>query len=267
LAVYETALRTVAPAVDGGQDQFSTNVVRLENYVDHADARGTVIVGSSLAARLPLDTLPPHWTNLSLAGDSALTGLEVIAASQDAPQRVLVEINFLDRGSATSTVKDVVGWPQPLLRRLFWSYRTAYRPMNLVVAGVSWLVKQRRHAPRQEAPPPDFHGLLAMQQKDFAKQPGAALVPDLAELRSLVAKLKRNGTQVAFFEMPMDRSLMNTPREIALRQAISKQFAGFCFFSLDRGQGWQTGDGLHLLRQDAVKAADALYNAQCAKNR
>jgi hypothetical protein len=266
LAMYEGFLRVAAPQVDQGQDQFATNTIRLENYVDHPEMRGTVLVGSSLSARIPDAALPRGWTNLSLAGGSALTGLEIVANAARAPKVVLVEINFLDRTSDRKAVSRATGWPDTTLRRLFWFYRTAYRPMNLLVSSVARWVKAHRARAKVETAPPDFQGLLSQQKRDFASLPAkAALDIGVSRLRRLVHVLEAKGTKVAFYEMPTDASLMETPRERAMRIAVRSAMGPpqYCWLVLDRGEAWKTGDGLHLLYQDAVRAARRMARSRC----
>lgn len=269
LGLYEGGLRMTSPSLDSGQDQFTTNVIRLENYVDHPEGRGTVIVGSSLAARIPEELLPPDWRNLSLAGDSALTGLEVVANVPQPPKRVLVEINLLDRSGDSTMIQHAVAWPQPQLRQLFWFYRTAYRPMNLLVSTVSKFVKGRHRGSEIQSKPPNFQGLLAAQAQDFAKPPNTALAVNLEHLSRLVTRLRARGAKVAFFEMPIDHSLTDTPRANMMRSAVRKMFDDkhYCWLDLDNGENWQTGDGLHLLRQDGAKIAARIVAAQCESAR
>lgn len=266
LVIYEGALRLIAPDIEQGQDQFASNTIRLENYVDKPVGGRTVIVGSSLSARLPQSALPSNWANLAVAGGSALTGLEIVASSPGVPRRVLIEINFLDRGFDPEAVNRVVGWPEPMLRQMFWFHRTAYRPMNLFVSLVAGWVKAHRVAPPIERAPSNFERLLALQQKDFAKAPGSGLVSDIADMRRLIIKLQARGTRVSFFEMPTDRRLVNTRRERTLRTEIRNAFApsSYCWLPLDHGEQWQTGDGLHLLRQDAVLIVERLVSTSCA---
>ena len=269
LGVYEGALRLTAPRIDLGQDQFTTNIIRLENYVDHPEVGGTVIVGSSLAARIPGESLGSGLENLSQAGGSALTGLEVVAAVPHAPKYVLIEINVLDKGVEPAIAKQVLDWPEPQLRALFWFYRTAYRPINLLVKQVSTFVKKETRGPRTQRAPPNFKGLLAQRAHEFSKPPDNFLAPNIARMGDLIRMLQAKGTTVVFFEMPVDRSLVNAPHSRDVRHAVEAAFdrRHFCWLTLDHGEAWQTGDGIHLLRQDAASIGQRLINAPCIQSK
>src|SRR5690349_15530048 len=112
LAMYEAALRVTAPVVKQGADQFATNTIVLENYFDQSEVPNTVVVGSSLAERLPLAS-NGQWINLSLAGGDPLTGLEIIATSRKLPKRVMVEINVADKGDNPELLRKITNWPRP----------------------------------------------------------------------------------------------------------------------------------------------------------
>jgi hypothetical protein len=259
LIFYELVLRLLAPVVNKGQDQFTTNIIRLENYFDGRAHGNTVVIGSSLAARIPESALPAGWTNLSLAGDSALTGLEIVSSHNHLPKRVLIETNVLDRETNNDVVQKIKGFPRPFIRSVFWFERTAYAPVNIVVAEVE---KSRKGA--NEAAdniPPDFTGQLKMKQRSFAEPPSAELLAkNFATLKALVRQLKIRGTDVSFFEMPEDRSLMEL-QNFLVRRAMVRKFAseeGLCWNQIDRGEQWHTTDGEHLLSTDAMRAGRRL---------
>lgn len=133
LGTYEVALRMTAPHVDSGQDQFATNAIRLENYVDDAQSAEGVVLGSSLTARIPSDAWPRNWQVLSQSGGSAMTGLEVIVRTSPLPKRILIEINTLDSQKNADNIANAVDWSRRDIRKVLWLSRTAYRPANLLV--------------------------------------------------------------------------------------------------------------------------------------
>ena len=266
MVLYEGALRLTAPAMDQGEDIGTTNNIRLENYTDRVTAPDTVIVGSSLGGRMQVRMIPANWSNIALSGGSPLTGLEVVAAGPHHPRRVLIEINNLDRGDDPATFQRLLGWPQPLLRRIFWFYRSGYMPINLVFSQAESALARRRasHGGDAESPPANFEDLVAMQEQAYATPPDTS---HLAQVAALVRQLREGGIQVGFFEMPVDRRLVNSPRLTGLRRTLKILFnpGDYCWLPLDRGENWRTGDGEHLLLQDDAIVAHRLAAAQCAR--
>ena len=258
---YEVFLRTAQPGGDSGQDQFATNRIRLENYVDQNHAVDGVVVGSSLTARISIDAWPSGWRVLSQAGGSALTGLEVIDAVGAKPRAVLVEINTLDIEQRSGDAQSVVAPARRMLRQLLWFTRTANRPANLLVSAM----RQNKDVPAIERPLPDFSSQLGQHRLEYDKKPGPSLPQNLRQVKGMVDKLRREGVQVIFFEMPVDQSLQNLVRARRIRSASLSMFPphAYCWRAVGGVQKWSTMDGIHLLAQDGRKAASAILAAPC----
>ena len=221
LGTYEAALRMTAPQVDSGQDQFATNSIRLENYVDNAQSATGVVLGSSLTARVPSDAWPREWQVLSQSGGNALTGLEVIVRTTPLPKRILIEINTLDSQASADDVANAVDWTRRDIRKVLWLSRTAYRPANLLVWSQRPLI-----GPNFEGAAAGFAMLLAGQRKAYALPPDAWLAGNLRRVKEIVDFLKDKAVKVEFFEMPVDRELMQTPRAQIIRRATMSYFSG-----------------------------------------
>lgn len=262
LALYEGALRLAKPQVDEGADMGLTNAIRLENYAD-ATAPDTVIVGSSLAGRLQPRMLPDNWSNIALTGGSALTGLHVVAESPLVPRRVIVETNYLDRPSDAPTLHALNDWPRPMLRQLFWFTRTAYMPVNLVFSKVEDAVQRRRArgGGYAESAPANQADLTAALQPAYSQVPDLSHLPELA---ALVEQLTARGIEIDFVELPVETNLTKGRHLVLMQQRLKAMFASACWLRLDPGP-WHTGDGEHLLTQDAARAAKELATAPCTR--
>ena len=263
LGAYEAALRVTSPHVDTGQDPSATNTIRLENYVDNGESAAGVVVGSSLSARIPADAWPKEWQVLSQSGGSALIGLEVIAQTSPLPKNVLIEINALDIPVDTGEIANAVGWARRGLRKMLWFTRTAYRPGNLLV----WSQRPPGGA-IFERPAAGFALLLATKRKLYALPPDAGLAENLRRVQEITDRLKRENVEVAFFEMPVERQLVQTPRANAIRRATMSRFpdSTYCWISVDDGGTWRTIDGIHLVAQDARRAARRLATLPCDRH-
>jgi hypothetical protein len=262
LAAYEGFLRLAAPQVDQGADMGLTNAIRLENYAD-GGAPDTVLVGSSLAGRLQARMLPANWSNIALTGGSALTGLQLVAQSAITPRRVIIESNYLDRPSDAATLDALTDWPQPLLRHLFWFTRTAYMPLNLVFSEVEEAIQRRRaeKGTNVESAPANQADLTAALRPAYQSPPDFSRLPELA---ALVGRLQARGIEIGFVELPVEESLANTPHLVLMRQQLRAMFGSVCWLRLGGGP-WHTGDGEHLLTQDAARAARELAAAPCER--
>jgi hypothetical protein len=257
---YEAFLRIAKPQADIGQDQFATNRIRLENYVDRGAAADAVIVGSSLTARVSADAWPKGWQVLSQAGGNALAGLEVVDRAMPKPRRILIEINTLDTAYKMDDVNAVLGPVRRNTRRWLWFTRSANRPANLLV----WSLRPAGAGSGERAGA-GFGAQLGRWQRTYDQAPGVPLSSNLARARAIIDALRDAGVVVAFFEMPVDRSLANRARARQVRQSVAKVFPArtYCWLALDDGRPWHTIDGIHLTPGDGRRAASATGSAPC----
>src|SRR3954469_23579461 len=83
---YTLALKALPTKYKAGGkagSQAQVNTIRAQAYLYGSKTPRVVIVVSSIGARLR--DLPSDWTNLSFAGDSAFTGLEILRRSEKKP--------------------------------------------------------------------------------------------------------------------------------------------------------------------------------------
>jgi hypothetical protein len=264
IGVYAALVQFLPFAIEKGQNQGDTNMLRAETYLAHSYSE-TVLVGSSLTFRLPLPVLGPHIANLAMAGGAPATGLALIARAETRPKLVLVEVNLLTRGADRTAVTSLLRFPERQLRAGLRAFRTGYDPVNLTERGLQALFHKSDEDP---VPPPDaIRQLTADEQRTKSHPPDAtSLHQSLAETASLVATLEARGIRVGFFEMPIDPSLTDLPGEKDLRQAVMKKFpkSRFCWLNLSVPGGAHTLDGIHLTTNDAALIAGQLVRQSAA---
>ena len=191
---YEIFLRMANPQADVGQDQFATNRIRLENYVDRGSAADAVVVGSSLTARVPTDAWPKGWQILSQAGGNALVGLEVVGRAIPKPRRILIEINTLDTPYKMDDATNVLDPVRRNARQWLRFTRSANRPANLLV----WRLRPAG-AGSSEQPGAGFRTQLGQWQRSYNQGPGGQLSSNLVRARAIIDALRDRGVAVTFF--------------------------------------------------------------------
>jgi len=252
---YVGLVQIVPFSVDKGQNQQDTNLLRVEDYLFKSD-RDTVLTGSSLTFLLPPSLLGNGVANIAMSAQSAATGLALVALSQSKPNLVLVEINQLWLGVNSDLVESELRFPNWQLRSNLRAFRSGYDPANLFGRALQAVAKKEETA---WVPPPDeMRKLMAGEQREMATAPDREkLRRDLAQVASFVNMLQARGTKVGFYEMPIDNSLMNSPRETVLRQEVLRKFppGRFCWLKLSLPGGARTIDGVHLIAEDALSVA------------
>ncbi|VIO71102.1 hypothetical protein [Bradyrhizobium ivorense] len=227
----------------------------------------TVLVGSSLTFRLSEDYFQSDDVeNLSQAGGSPVTGLQVIAGAST-PRLVLVEANVLNR-----VVDDAI------LAKLKDRNSNIYRPVRSAAAYYETLM----HPPLEKAqvkakvdqliaqPPSDvINSSLVDQTLHEAETmpPAEAVRRGLSDIQKYKAQLESRGAKVLLFHMPYSPRFETTPFAVASTQMAAEAFpdaASWFTIDVDRSQ-LRWSDGVHLDARSAAMVARAI-EAATAKN-
>ena len=237
------------------QSQWQDNRYAIETYLRDSKTAITqhavVLVGSSLTKRLIFEEDSRCVFNLAFNGDSALTGLSVIANSYKPPRVAFVEINVPSLGHNQELIAQSSG----LLTQLSAVFHIENMPMNLAT---SYLYSSRnRDADRDviEVTEPVRLNAIAHQVPRYKNTlPSGILNKNMSEFDRLVRVIESKGTRVIFFEMPIFQDLEYSPRAVQTREAFHGTFPNHEFLTyqdLAKGETIKTSDGLHLLRNEA----------------
>lgn len=241
---YSVFIAAVPPSRAGVTvSQEALNRQTVERYRYRIDAP-VVIVGSSLAARFASAGDTACIYDLSIAGGSALTGLEIISQKHMKPRRVLVETNLLDRQLDTRFA-ELPLWYREYLP-LTWVENS---PVNRLLTFIAEL-RSMGGGERAASTHAELAAPLRLQQAAYDKPvPGTTLSQALGELRKRLAALRRAGVEPILFEMPVHPSLVERLRARQMRAAVKQAFPDMRFVtsaSLADGIAVRTTDGVHL---------------------
>ncbi len=287
----------IPPQLNRPESQWAANIVAAEGWLYRSDTPPVVIVGSSMARRLTPDLFAEgSMANLSFSGKSVFDGLTVLARSGKTPKLVLVETNLLtrpaDRDFTDALFTPVVGD----LKAAVPALRDSYRPFtqlqrialitrDMVHKGVRAMKRtvKRMIAPMREnrgvatahartaRPPrpakaetaahPLFERMLQRQVATHAEIPTEAATRQAVEaLKTLVDRVRANGSTVVLFEMPMHPQLCDSPRRNHMRAALAAAMPQPRYPRLPRPDctPYHTADGIHLERPEARRFAAQL---------
>jgi hypothetical protein len=259
-----------------GQNQWQDNVIKAQNYI-YAKSQNNlkVVVGSSLSSRLVMDSLPANYCNLAFGGQSLFDGLKIIEKVNSKPLAVYIETNFLANESddkfiealfvpVVSSIKKEINFlhernqPVTFFGNSF-SSKFGTRVLD-PFAGQFFnpIVNKFKFGKKKKVESKEnfYNSLVKQHLKDFSLSfPETGLRSKLATLKALVSKLLIDGTDVVFFEMPMDKSLENTNRLITFRKLLKEYFPedSFAYIPKPVYADYETTDGLHLSYQEALK--------------
>lgn len=252
---YSGFVAAVPPARVGvtvSQEALNRQTVERYRYRVNTTA---VIVGSSLAAQFATASNLPCVYDLSIAGGSPLTGLEVIGQKSAQPRIVLVEINLFDRPVDQRFVESPLWFRQYL--PITWVENSPVSRTLTFIAGLRGTqAKSRPVSDAMLAAP------LRLQQAAYDEplSDGSAR-QSVAALRARLDVLIRKGVRPIFFEMPVHPSLKSRVRARQMRSIIATAFPAIPLVRselLTGGRAVRTTDGIHLDESEAARVLERL---------
>jgi hypothetical protein len=258
---YAAFIQWVPIGYDTGQHLQGSNRIKAEGYLyGNGPAPSDVIVGSSLAFRMVADSLKPGTYNLAVGGLSLQEGLDIIVKSRRWPERVFIESNILFRRYDDGFMKAVTNPAMMAVREQVPMLRERNQPSGLLFGWVKARAKEDLDLWADTAAQLDGNTevagrfMLDEQLKVYAHVPsGDTIARHLDRLAASVAELETHGTEVVFFEMPLDTRLMEMPLAEASRAVIHRHFPRHRYFQPGPGRRYITTDGLHLRKESAAR--------------
>lgn len=261
LVGYAGFIELARPQVVQMQSQQIDNLARVERLLYPEQAIDTVIVGSSLANKLPDSALGPGVYNIALNAGSPLTGLELVRRMEVLPRVVLVEINKLEIKADQAFVERLYHPFWYPVRRYVRAFRHRYQPVNLLQ---SWLVGAyyylARRSPSVRQPP--LNTLALERRLDNLKvfRAKAWLEYNLPLVRAEIERLRSRGVSVYLLEMPVHPRVANSTAFRGHREIVRQVFpeSKYRWLSFNMNPGPVTRDGIHLTPGEADRFARAL---------
>lgn len=260
-AAYALFLKLVNVDWDTTQHLANGNRIKAEGYVFAPDdTSATVIVGSSLAYRIELDSLPAGTSNLGFGGLSIYDGLQLINRSGKSPARVLIESNVLFREPDKQFLNALFEPGLYELRRELPIMREHNQPSGVLYGWVKkTLLQQRDGSEQNDTVRSPNQMMLAEQRHSYAQTPADSTVQRFMRLLlDEVKALEQRGVEVVFFEVPIDRELERSQLSELSRSLISEHFPTVRFLRMSQEIVWRTTDGLHLDKPDALRFSGSL---------
>jgi hypothetical protein len=250
------------PSLRKYQTQWDENAARAQRFLFSSKPTAVVLAGSSLSVRIPEHRFEHCFANLALVGGAAIDSIELVRARSPLPRLILIEANTIERPADLQFFSEVNGF----LPRHFRLFRVDAKPINFVLSGLySVNHSKESELARQiatKADPRARNIWLDIQRRTYATPVEQALLNrQLTAYRKTITELKALGVQIAFFELPVDRTLRDSPRAAEIRKAVSGTFQGVDYFDLQDLESFRdadTTDGIHLSTSEALEVGDFL---------
>lgn len=261
-ALFNIAATYTQPDVKYAQSDFQRNMINADKYIYSDHEYKAVILGSSLAYRMPTDSLPGFY-NLALSGMSVYDGGAVLLSRKALPKTVFIEINVIQRPRSESFSPEFESPVYGFFKRIFPALRTENQPVILMKKAVDQVKALMHPKPALKArsskkiirnsylPQIMFKPLLAIQIKAYSERDTALTNKAITSLKQLVQKIEARGSQVILFEMPVNPIIQQSLKATLIRELVSKNFSQHPFVTIP-STTFKTRDGLHLAQKEAV---------------
>ena len=234
---------------------FYTNDERTEEYVYAKKDFPIVLVGSSLSGAFEGRHLfnQPYF-NLFLPFTGCCTGVEIIRNSHKYPKFLLIEVNQFHNGIDSSLIKEI--FKSPLSR--FKNQVPFLQKKNKLFPNIIDRLKKPVGINTNNSAPPAilYNKLILSTQKEWHIIPDKKkMQAQFIRLTSTLDYLRRKGTTILFYEVPMDSSV-NQSTLLVFERTLFEQYAlkkGYTYILPDQTDVYQTGDGLHMLENAAQR--------------
>jgi len=245
--------------ISNSQNQWQENIVMAQRFIYSKDSIQNIIVGSSLSNRLIIDSLP-NFYNFSLQGQSIYDGLYVVSKSNIPPRKIFLEMNMILRKENKSFISSLYSPILYYVRRILPSLRDEYQPVGQISKMmINLLTKMKPNTTLLQKPAVQsdvFKKMLDHEIDMYSTLPDEKILDDrFSIIKKYVADFQKKGTQVIFFEMPVNENLCDLPAAKIIREHFFKTFPidKYNYLPYTGCKGYKTRDGEHLGPEEALQ--------------
>lgn len=245
LAILHLCFVLFNPSIGMATHQWQDNVLKAQQFM-YAEKSDTVMIGTSLSARIIRDSIP-FVKSVSFGGCAVEDGLKIILSKGKTPKYVLVETNLFLREGNTELVSRITKGIVPEIRKWVPSLREQYEPICLFASMLMSSANINPQAGMSKV------NLDLLNESINLKLENDELIPEekaksrLQDIKKLIFELEEKGTQFVFFEMPVNERLLHLKKYEQIRGIMQKEFPSnkYTYLPADTSK-YLTTDGEHL---------------------
>jgi hypothetical protein len=265
------------PNISAPQQQWRENVVKAEKYVyDKSDTIEDVILGSSLARLMVMDSLP-HFYNLAFAGQGILDGIEILNRKEKLPKNIFIEMNTVFTELDKTFINDLFDPLSFSIKKYCISLRSDKQPLGFLYPAIQAAAHKGKNKAAAKAQVVSqttddndlFNEMMKMQIEYYTWTPDSNFVTrQFLLLTSYVNGLKSKGANIVFFEMPLNPKLVQLPLARLMRDKFYSYFPENSnnYIKMPDCSNYVTSDGFHL-KEDEAKIYTSYFKTGAKKYR
>ena len=232
-------------SVAGQCHQWQDNVIKAQQFI-YAEKSDTVMVGTSLSARIIRDSIPTV-KSVSFGGCAVEDGLRIILSKGDLPRFILAETNLFFLDGNPELVSKMTEGVMPMLRRWIPSLREQYQPICMLASMMASAADINPQAGTSTVDMDLLNESIEHHIKYDWQMPEPQAETRMGDMKRLVEMFEAKGTRVLFFEMPVNERLTHLKRYDQTRELMQKTFPAdrYTYLPFDTTR-YVTTDGEHL---------------------
>lgn len=223
----------------------SLNLNKIDDVLSSQGVCSSLIVGSSLSSHLNQDCLYRSY-NLSIAGSSSLTGLEILIQNEIIPDTLFVETNEIRKGIENY----YVDYSKQLIPKwtIFQERNVGLYFVGLIDKVIGFVSYHYLDYEMESGLNRSFLVNETFQKEIKEMDDDKNSIEMVSELFNQLNFFNENGTVIYLFEIPKNRALNLKQSNLNLSMFINKEAKkyNFRFLSFDKKSSYQTSDGFHL---------------------
>ena len=233
------------PMVGMATHQWQDNVIKAQQFI-YAEKSDTVMVGTSLSARIIRDSIPTV-KSVSFGGCAVEDGLRIILSKGDLPRFILAETNLFFLDGNPELVSKMIEGVMPMLRRWIPSLREQYQPICMLASMMASAADINPQAGTSTVDMDLLNESIEHHIKYDWQMPEPQAETRMGDMKRLVEMFEAKGTRVLFFEMPVNERLTHLKRYDQTRELMQKTFPAdrYTYLPFDTTR-YVTTDGEHL---------------------
>lgn len=252
--------------IGASQNQWQDNTIKAQRYIYNNAVSENVIIGTSLTNKLVMDSLP-EFENLSLSGESIYDGLNIVCLKKTLPKNLYIEMNFALKNENEEFKSSLSNPVMYKLKKHIYSLREDKQPLAILgnyintiflksfifnIKNVVTIKDEKQVATDQNA----FNKMLDIQHVKYIEEPDSVFINDcFNKLAVFINSLKKQHVNVVFFEMPINKQLIDLPKAKRVRDNFLMRFpvaSNNYIFLPENIDDYETTDGIHLKMSEAL---------------
>ncbi len=228
--------------------QWQDNVIKAQKFF-YDDYTDTVIIGTSLSARIDGDSIPTI-KSLAFSGCSVEDGLIIILAKERKPHYVLVETNLFFKKGNPQLFSNQTDYLLYKIKEFIPSLREQYQPVCLLSYALNKIRENdlKGKGEIKNVDIPLLNKYLERRQREECDTLNNEIISDrLCILKSYINILERQGVKFIFYEIPINKKLYDANSFSQTRVIVKEEFPDGKYKYLPSDTtSYLTTDGIHL---------------------